>query len=257
MMFLKAVSAARRTYPVITDGLKLYLDAYNTRSYSGTGTTWYDLSNSGYNFTNDGGTWAVSGGRRYFELDGVNDRIYGTNTTTLFDYNTVGWTWSLWIYYVTAPAFIDVIINSEYASGKLPYYLDNRNASSGGGGYQTGIYYDAPYFSSQFARYVATVTTATWRQVTATFSYTTSTTGTLKVYLNGTEQATNNATLPSGLTWADHSNSKKPVIGAFLDSGTFSRYNNIRVGEVLNYNRALSGTEISNNYNSTKSNYGL
>ena len=89
MMFLKAVSAARRTYPVITNGLKLYLDAYNLRSYGGTGTTWHDLSNSGYNFTNDGGTWTVSGGRRYFELDGVNDRIYGTNMTTLFDTNRV------------------------------------------------------------------------------------------------------------------------------------------------------------------------
>jgi hypothetical protein len=29
------------------------------------------------------------------------------------------------------------------------------------------------------------------------------------------------------------------------------------VGEVLNYNRALTSTEISDNYNSTKSNYGL
>jgi hypothetical protein len=28
---------------VITDGLMVYLDAANTRSYPGTGNTWYDL----------------------------------------------------------------------------------------------------------------------------------------------------------------------------------------------------------------------
>jgi hypothetical protein len=29
---------------IVTDGLVLYLDAANPRSYPGTGTTWYDLS---------------------------------------------------------------------------------------------------------------------------------------------------------------------------------------------------------------------
>lgn len=243
---------------VTTDGLQLWLDAYNSSSYNGSGTTWYDLTANAYNFTNDGATWAVSGGRKYFQLDGVNDKIYGTNDTTLFDFNTMGWTWSLWIYYVTNPAFLDVIINGKFDSGTVPYYIDNRNASTGGGGYQMGIYYDSPYFSSKFARYVATVTTGAWRQVVASFSYTTSTTGTLKLYINGTEQATSNATLPSGLTWSSHSNSKKPIIGAFAEpGGTFSRFNNIRVGEVLNYNRALSASEVLSNYNATKSNYGL
>ena len=36
---------------VISDGLVLYLDATNTRSYSGTGSSWYDLSVYGYNST--------------------------------------------------------------------------------------------------------------------------------------------------------------------------------------------------------------
>ena len=31
---------------IVTDGLVLYLDAANTRSYPGTGTTWTDLSRS-------------------------------------------------------------------------------------------------------------------------------------------------------------------------------------------------------------------
>ncbi len=39
MMFMKAVAAGRRTYPIVTKDLKLYVDAYNIRSYSGSRST--------------------------------------------------------------------------------------------------------------------------------------------------------------------------------------------------------------------------
>ena len=252
MMFLKAVSAARRTYPVITDGLKLYLDAYNIRSYPGTGTTWYDLSNSAYNLTNSGGTWTVSGDRRYFELDGVNDYIAGTTDTTLYNINTVGWTWSIWVYHVTSPAYLDGVIMGRW-TGVVPYFLDNRNVAN-----NTGAGWRAANVGVQErgVTYGATVATGVWKHACMTFTYTTSTTGTFKIYLDGTEQASAAQTLTSG-TWASANNGKYPVVGAFDFNGTLMRFNNIRVGEVLNYDRPLSGTEVSNNYNSTKSNYGL
>ena len=258
MMFLKAVSAGRRTYPVITNGLKLYLDAYNLRSYGGTGTTWYDLSNSGYNFTNDGGTWTVSGGRRYFELDGVNDKIFGINTTTLFDTNTVGYTWSMWVNHATAPQFLDVLINSEYATAaKMSYYFDNRSTTSTGNGWRIGCYTDTG-FQDRGVTFNQTVTANVWRHVCVVFTYTTSTTGSFRIHINGSQVANASQTVSGGLTWASFNSSRRPIIGAFAEpGGTFSRFNNIRVGEVLNYNRALSATEVSDNYNSTKSNYGL
>ena len=37
--------------PIITSGLVLHLDAGNTSSYPGSGTTWTDLSVNGYNGT--------------------------------------------------------------------------------------------------------------------------------------------------------------------------------------------------------------
>ena len=243
---------------VITDGLQLWLDAYNPNSYNGTGTTWYDLTANAYNFTNNGATWTVSGGRRYFELDGVNDRINGNSNTTLFDNNTVGWTWSIWVLHVTSPQFLDVIINTEYNSDKLSYYLDNRaSQSSGGGGWRTGSYMGGPPVQDMGTTYVQTVTTNVWRHVCAVWSYTTSTTGTIRLYINGSQVRSANTTVTSGYTWSSFNTSRYPVIGAFGSTAGFSRYNNIRVGEVLNYNRNLSATEVSNNYNRTKSNYGL
>lgn len=52
---------------IITDGLVLCLDAANPKSYPGSGTTWFDLSGNGNNFTIDasGFTYNSSG---YFSM---------------------------------------------------------------------------------------------------------------------------------------------------------------------------------------------
>lgn len=258
-MFLKAVTAGRRRYPVITNGLKLYLDAYNLDSYSGSGSVWYDLSNSAYNFTIDGATWTVASGIRYFELDGVNDKIYGTNTGSLFDITSTGYTWSMWVYHVTTPSAFDVIINAEYGtSGKITYFIDNRNSTnSNGNGWLFGSYTDTGG-QQQTVQYNQTITTGVWRHVCATFTYSSTTTGTLTLYINGSQVVTANKTVTGGLTWTSFNNARRPIIGAFAEpGGSYSRFNNIRVGEVLQYSRPLTATEVSNNYNSTKSNYGL
>jgi len=263
MMFLNAVAAGRRRYPVITDGLKLYLDAYNLDSYSGSGGTWTDLSNSGYNVTITGPTWTVSGGRRYFEFDGVNDYMIGASTSTIFNMNTSGFTWSLWIYYVTSPAVLDAIIFSEFVStggAVIRYYdMDNRNTDAGtgnGNGYFIGLYKGSSPFIDVRTSYAETVPTGSWFNLTYTFTYNTSTTSTIKIYKNGSQVVSENHTI-SGTTWAALNNFRKPVFGAFSQNGTFSRYNNIRLGEVLQYDRPLTATEVDNNYQSTKTNYGL
>ncbi len=244
---------------VNTNGLQLWLDAYNSNSYNGTGTTWYDLTANAYNFTNDGATWTVSGGRKYFQLDGVNDKIFGINNTTLFNIGTGGWTWSIWVLHVTSPQFLDVIVNAEYNSDKLTYFIDNRaSQSSGGNGWRVGSYTGSGTVQDRGVTYAQTITTNVWRHFCATFTYSSSTTGTFRIYINGSQVASAAQSVTSGLTWANFNTSRKPIIGAFAEpGGTFSRFNNIRVGEVLNYNRDLSASEVLSNYNATKSNYGL
>jgi hypothetical protein len=263
MMFLNAVAAGRRRYPVITDGLKLYLDAYNLDSYSGSGGTWTDLSNSGYNFTITGPTWTVSGDRRYFEFDGVNDYMIGSASTSIFDMNTSGFTWSFWIYYVTSPTILDVVVFSEFVNTSgalLRYYaIDNRNTDAGSGtanGYMIALFKAAPNIIDTRTTYAETVPTGSWFQLTGTFTYNSSTTGTLKLYKNGSQVVTEDHTI-TGTTWSAMNSFLKPVLGALSLNGAYSRFNNIRLGEVLQYNRPLTATEVDNNYQSTKTNYGL
>jgi hypothetical protein len=60
---------------LVTDGLVLHLDAGNTSSYPGSGTTWYDISGSDINFTMVGGVTYTAGyftnfteATNYFEI---------------------------------------------------------------------------------------------------------------------------------------------------------------------------------------------
>ena len=58
---------------IITNGLVLYLDAANKKSYPGTGTTWTDLSGNGYNATLTNGPTFDSANGGSIVFDGAND----------------------------------------------------------------------------------------------------------------------------------------------------------------------------------------
>jgi hypothetical protein len=56
------------------DGLEIFLDATNSDSYSGSGNTWYDLSGKGRHATlNNGTAFVGSGNTAYFSFDGTDD----------------------------------------------------------------------------------------------------------------------------------------------------------------------------------------
>ena len=58
---------------IVTDGLKLWLDASNPLSYPGTGTTWYDLSGNGNNGTMINGVTYNAANGGVMRFDGVDD----------------------------------------------------------------------------------------------------------------------------------------------------------------------------------------
>lgn len=67
--------------PPVTSGLGLYLTTYETDSYPGTGTTWYDLSGNGFDFTLSNPSFYADGGFNWFYF--TNDsgtKRYATNT---------------------------------------------------------------------------------------------------------------------------------------------------------------------------------
>jgi hypothetical protein len=80
----------------VTSGLVLELDAANTKSYTGSGTTWTDLSGNGNNgvLTNGPTYSSLNGG--YIVFDGINDYVTCSATSSPqfdADFTIESWIW--------------------------------------------------------------------------------------------------------------------------------------------------------------------
>ena len=65
---------------IVRDGLVLYFDAANTKSYPGSGTTWYDLSGNERHGTLINEPTFQSHNLGCFQFDGTNDRVSFVST---------------------------------------------------------------------------------------------------------------------------------------------------------------------------------
>ena len=206
-----------------------YYNAGDSGSYSGTGTTWYDLSGQGNDLTFQGSTitYTSAGAASYFST-GANGFFNRTNATNLPVGND-NYTFALW---VNSPGW--------NASGMIsigPFGSGNESNALRTAGYPILINY---WWGNDFA--IGTDAPLTdWFYVVATFDGTTR-----SIYVNGVLQGSDN---PSG---HNVTNSNLQV-GQTL-SGEFFNGN---IGQVWIYNFGLTGTDILANYNATKSIYGL
>ena len=221
---------------IVLNGLVLYLDAANIKSYPGSGTTWADLSGNGNNGTLTNGPTYSSANGGSLVFDGSNDNIQlaGTN----FSLNTMtisAWNYSSnfnqngFIFEKTTNGFV----NTQYS---LFYNGDNT------------IYYRT-YGLSTIDLTVNTTTAGVvnnqWNNVVATFD------GTIKrIYVNGILAATS-ATLSGTVT---QNTTGAAFIGIYGGGGYPF---NGRISNTTIYNRALTATEVSQNYNALRGRYGI
>ena len=223
----------KRFFPdenIISNGLVLYLDAANTRSYSGIGLTAYSISGIGSTGTlTNGPTYKTANGGS-FVLDGTNDYIYAPVDTTLF---TTQATMIIWLKN-------DVATPSSYQTGISGYF-------GAGGGNDHYPWADGTAYMSTFRNgRIGPVTLSASIGRTSAHMLTVTTDATnWKLYQNTTLITTQSA-LSS--IYLDNFN-----IGT--SSGTFYYQGNIYVFMI--YNRALSADEILQNYNAFKGRYGL
>ena len=105
---------------IVTDGLVIYVDAGNSKSYPGTGTSWYDISGSGNDGTliNDVGFNSDNGGSLVF--DGVNDYVNCGSISSQFTANVTAETW---IYLSSQSGDWVRIIGTGGVSGNITFGL--------------------------------------------------------------------------------------------------------------------------------------
>jgi len=216
---------------LIQNGLVLCLDAANPRSYSGSGTTWRDLSGNNNNGTlsNMDNTNFSSNNGGSFIFDGSTERVNCGNPSSL--QITVG-TISAWFNATNTNSGYNGIIAKQFAWGL--FVRDNILVSyswgSSGGEKSTGL----------------TVGNNTWNYVAMTFSETLGTPlNNAIIYLNS------RLVLTTTIGHANH------TVDVHIGDANASQFFSGNIAQASIYNRVLNATEIFQNYNALKGRFLL
>ena len=215
------------------NGLVLSLDAADKTSYPGTGTAWNDLVGNNNGTLTNGPTFN-SGNKGSIVFDGVDDYIQG-NFTALGSY-----TISCWFRRngIQSDVFPTLIAFDAYQPGFYLEFNNNNTVSY----YRSGLSFPdgvLTFFP------LDDIALNTWVNLTFTKSGTT-----VSSYLNATFKSSITDNTTTGITFAlnaDRGNSTPAWTTQW--GGNIS---NVQI-----YNRALSAQEVLQNYNNTKSRFGL
>ena len=128
------------TLGLVTSGLSMWLDASNPASYSGSGTTWADISGNGNDQTLVNSPTYTAGTPGYFEFDGINQ--YATGSTTVLGMNQ--YTKMVWFQFNTTGADNNLVSSQAgghfmYGAGTPTLWAGNANHApfAGGGAFGT------------------------------------------------------------------------------------------------------------------------
>ena len=216
------------TPDVVTNGLVLYLDAGQSTSYSGSGTTWTDLSGYGNNATlvNNPTFSSSYGGNLEFPYSNVYGQI---NDAASLEFGTGDFTISLWEYplVVNDGSNQRTILSKNYTGFEIFIYQSILRGYFGGVNQLQGT---------------TTLTANTWYNFVFVRSA-----GVITSYIN---------TIQDGqlVNSTDVSNIGTGLFVNIRPSS--SLYGEENISNILLYNRALTNSEVIQNYNAFASRFG-
>jgi hypothetical protein len=208
----------------VTDGLVLCLDAANPRSYISGATVWNDLTYniSGGTLTNGPTFSSANGGSIVF--DGVNDYVTLSSSRT----TTTTFTYSCWLYPISSGVDYQTLFSQDANFGIWYRGISKK---------LTFFWLSGPYSGNHDS--TQTLTENSWNNIVVINNG-----GNISFYINS---ILDNSTYIGG-----------PSFNALIIGN--DSINEIYTGRMSNiqlYNRALSAQEVLQNYNSTKSRFGL
>ena len=221
--------------PSASDGLVFYLDATNSVSYSGSGNTFYNLVNAsiggsivGYASTPIDNTQIKS-----LTFDGSNDFISVGSLGSFYTQGTI----SFWM------KSLDITANyrNPFATNYNGLNLNVLRFEQGEGAGAFKCWFGDPSGTIASLSY-SSISANTWYNVVLTWNQSTTT---VTGYLNGVLDVNNS----SWVRWPTS------FVNVGIGLGYNSRYFLGNIGQVSIYNRALSASEIFQNYNASKKRY--
>lgn len=240
---------------IINDNIVVNLDAGNSKSYNGSGTTWIDISGYNNNGTLENSPTFSTNDKGYFSLDGINDVITLLNSDNLF--LTTSFSIEMWIRIDTNGSEFLIITNKRGVGDNtttFAIYIDNRNVIrtwNPSGNDDMVLIFGCGNGSSTFWAYSKEKCGTTdgdnqWHHIVGTIN---TSTKDLKLYYDGNflhsntytgTLSQNTTTIRIGNEYAENSN----------DYAT-----NFDISAFRIYNKELTTSEVLQNYNATKGRY--
>ena len=221
--------------PETTDnGLVFCLDAANTKSYPGSGTTWTDMSVNQNVGTLTNSPVFNSNNNGYFQFV-TDDHVVIPNNTAL---DTQTPTVEVWV--------------KTNATSQNGFWFEKGTVNSQYSLFQEGIYIQWRMFIAGSITNLSTTTatymnTSNWYQVVATY-----TSGDRKLYINGVLV---NSDTQTGTIATNSGGMSVGVYGGF--SGGRGYYYNGNLSTCKVYNRVLTAEEVVNNFNAHRGRFNI
>ena len=218
---------------IITDGLVLSLDAGSTRSYPGTGTTWYDLSGNENNFTFSG-TPSVCG---LFDNEGS---VYASRAAMPIDSSVNGYTIEVCfkINVDLGTGYQNVFQNGTSPNRHMVWYFTSSN--------NLNALFHIP---NSYNNLSDTLSLNTFYYLQLAYSPSGGGSNGRRAWINGVEKTVSN-TAAGNVTAAGIA-----TIG--IDNNLSSGQSDMSYAFIRYYDKGLSEAEILQNFNAQKSRFGL
>ena len=232
---------------IITDNIVFCLDAANTKSYPGSGTTWTDMGSKGIDGTLTNGPTFDSGNIGTISFDGSNDVVDLNSTLSSIASHNLPASWESWVYFNTSNNN-QVIIGNGFHTGGVHFRTTGTSHSPANrirflyfqsGSHGTGV--------------DSAVLTAGWYQFVATYNGSGLSHSNFGLYINGVAATVTDPTFgsPSSIP-----QTKNFGIGAIPDESG-QHYWNGKIAIVRVYSKLLSATEVKQNFEAHKGRFGL
>lgn len=252
---------------IVRSGLVLHLDAANRKSYSGSGTTWSDLSSNLNNVTLVNGPTYSSTNAGLISFDGTNDYAEVTARNTVLEFQpSQPFTQYVWFRTSSIPGSGSIISNMISTNPYTGYdlWVNGSNqlachliSSWNADAVKIKVDYNYNNFLNTWVCFAATYdgsTPATSQNALNSMDF----------YINGSLYTTGKAidtgggdgfnTTSSTITY---SSSQRFRIASRWSSNALAQGLSVTVSNVLIYNRKLNGAEIRQNFNALRGRYGV
>jgi hypothetical protein len=227
---------------IVDDGLVLCLDSANPKSYPGTGSTWYDVSGNGRNFSIDA-TFATWNSQGYFSVNTKNGAVFNGPASNSFEFSSAN--------------EHTVISWAEWTTQTNSIYF-NWSASPTVGSDTRAIYTHFPYTGTNFYYDVSGCCTATQRISSATASSNFQNNVNMATWRTRTNQTPNRQFFENLTSIVDSGTNSTSTVTWNLTTpvGLCSNWNG-RIYNLYVYNRALTDQEIQQNFNALRGRFGI